>query len=503
MPDIVAKPSRIGINAPKGLDEAAGFVDVMKPALDRARALLGGTDAMRAAREEFLPRFPGETEDLYQWRLKVAVLNNFFEAMSGQMVGKMFEKAITWEKPSAIDKDILANIDRRGSDLNAFAAQLAKALLTKGRPHILVDQPKKPEGVETLADERAAGLRPYWIAMEPEAVFSAFADTEDGDEKLGQIRWRENGQELDGYAITNVQRIRVLARDKLTGNVRFEVWERRRESDQYQLKEEGEFIAAGAQPMREIPFVTLYSDRQAFFVSKPTMDDIAHKNIEHWQSSADQRHILTVSRFPIMFQLGTTGPVALVGPYTMFHTQASKNDAQIGYAECEGKGAEQGWKDLDRIVAEGEAMGVRIVTSDAAKTESGEQIDYAKEGSPLQRQAVELERALNQALIYTARWLGLTDEQAGKVKVHKDFGMTGDAAKAIDQLQKMRDGGDLTQETLWAESQERGLFKSKFDPKKERAALDDEADRDLQRQMALAPPPADESTPPTRTAAAA
>lgn len=468
--------------SPVDLDKPAPFVELMKPALDRARALLGGTDAMRAAAEAFLPKFPGEFHDVYVWRLKVAVLNNFFEAMAGQMVGMMFKKPVVFDKPSGIDTATLENIDKRGRDVNGFAGELAKALLTKGRPHILVDHPKKPDDAQTRADDQRLGLRPYWVLLEPECVVSAFADTDNGEERLRQFRWREYGAILDGYAIKSVERIRVLQRGE-DGQIKFELYERSGEGAQWNLVDEGVMFAAANKPLGEVPVVTLYADRQGFMVAKPTLDDVAHKNIEHWQSSADQRHILTVSRFPILYQIGVKEPAALVGPYSMFHAPGSKTEVEIGYAEAEGKGTEHGWKDLDRIVAEAEAMAVRIITSDAAKTESGEQIDYAKEGSPLQKLAVELERALNQALILTARYHGLSDEQAGKVKVHKDFGLSTDDVKAIEQLLKLREMGDLSQPTVWAEVTERGLFKLPFNAKKEAALIEDEKARNMEAQL--------------------
>jgi hypothetical protein len=484
--------------APADLDKPADFVAKMTPALDRANALLGGTDAMRAKGETYLPRFAGEAPETYTFRLKRAVLNNFFDAMAGQMVGMMFEKPVTFDKPSQIPEEILKNLDKRGSDINAIAADLAKSLLQRGRPHILVDHPKKPEGVETLADDKKHGLRPYWVAMDPGALLFAWADTENGEEKLGQVRWREFGSVLAGYVAKNVERIRVLLRDPDGDGIRFEKWERERDTDQFELKDSGPLQAGANKDLADIPFVTFYSDRVSFMVSKPTLDDIAHKNIEHWQSSSDQRHILTVTRFPILYQLGTTAPVALVGPYSMFHTNALKNDVEIGYAEAEGKGLEHGWKDLDRIMAEAESMGLRIMVSDGAKSDSGEKVDYTKEGSRLQKLAVELERGLNQALIHTARWLGLPDEAAGTVLVHKDFGLSADDAKAIDQLIALRAAGDLSQPTMWAEVRERGLFKTKMDPKKEKALIEDEKQSNMERALLLAPPANedDDETPP-------
>lgn len=489
-------------HAPDSLSEKAGFVAKMEPALKRATALLGGTDAMRAAGEEYLPRFPGEHEDTHRWRLKSAVLNNVYDAMAGQMVGMMTQKKATWVKKSRIDPAILANLDKRGNDVDGIVPELIRALLTKGRPHVLVDQPPRPPEAKTRADDLALGLRPYWVMLEPTCVFNAWADTSNGDERLGDIRWREftTRRAADGFGLVQIERIRVLKLNDL--GAWFQRWEREREQDPFTLEEEGQLISDGDRPLAEIPLVTGYADRQSFMVARPTLDDIAHKNIEHWQSSADQRHILTVTRFPILYQIGVQNAVPLIGPYSMFQTSTPKTEAEIGYAEAEGKGMEHGWKDLDRIIQEIETMGLRIVVSDAAKTDAGEKVDFSKEGSRLQRVAKETERVINQALIYTARWLNQPDADAGQIELDKEFGLSSDDAKAIEQLIQLREAGDLSRPTLWAEVTERRLFRTKFNPQKEQALLEEEEQGELDRQMALGGPPnqndasTDEDTPP-------
>jgi hypothetical protein len=476
--------------APASLTQPAAFVAKMQPALDRAKALLDGTDAMRAAGEKFLPKFPGEHAETYKFRLASAVLNNFYDAIAGLMVGMVFEKALTHEK-HALPAEFLANVDNQGRDLNTFAAELCRALLTKGRPHILIDHPKKPKEAVTAADDAALGLRPYLVLMEPGAVISAYANTESGVEVLENFRWREWSSEPDddGYGLVPIERIRVFRRSP--EGVAFEVWERQRQSDQFVLDDEGVLTRGGAEAkaMTAIPIVTLYSDRQSFMVAKPTLDDIAHKNIEHWQSSADQRHILTVTRFPILYQIGTKNPVALIGPYSMLHTETPQTEAKIGYAEATGTGTEHGWKDLARIVAEAEAMTVRIVTSDGAKSDTGEKADVSKEASKLQKVAAELDRGLTEALRHAARWYGLDDKAGGIVTTHKEFGVSADDVKAIDQLRAMRDAGDLSQQTYWKEVDERGLFKTTINFKTEATLIDDEKDRALERQISLTPTP--------------
>ena len=91
--------------------------------------------------------------------------------------------------------------------------------------------------------------------------------------------------------------------------------------------------------------------------------------------------------------------------------------------------------------------------------------------------------------MHTARWLGLDGAAAGTITLHKDFGLSSDDAKAIEQLLELRASGDLTRKTLWEELTERGLFRTDFNPKKEEEALEDEAETKLEKQLLLAPPP--------------
>jgi hypothetical protein len=70
----------------------------------------------------------------------------------------------------------------------------------------------------------------------------------------------------------------------------------------------------------------------------------------------------------------------------------------------------------------------------------------------------------------------------------------------MEVLLKMRATGDLSQGTLWEEARKRALFRSKFDPKKESALIEEERQRDIARNMPDPNNPAndddDEEVPP-------
>ena len=63
-------------------------------------ALLGGTEAMRAAGKSYLPQWPQEEDDGYQTRLGTSTLLPVLKETIGQMVGRVFFRDIGTDKVS-------------------------------------------------------------------------------------------------------------------------------------------------------------------------------------------------------------------------------------------------------------------------------------------------------------------------------------------------------------------------------------------------------------------
>jgi hypothetical protein len=50
-----------------------------------------------------------------------------------------------------------------------------------------------------------------------------------------------------------------------------------------------------------IPFIPVYGLRKDFMIGSAPMIELAHANVEHWQSKSDQQTILHVARVPMLF----------------------------------------------------------------------------------------------------------------------------------------------------------------------------------------------------------
>lgn len=484
-----AKPQQAAENAE--IAQAAPWYESQSPDWELARTLLAGTRAMRDAGPAYLPRFSIETEEAYNRRLGVATLTNFYKRMALKMAGLMFSRNVTVEG-SKLPEAILSNIDRRGASVHQFARRMAVRVLTRGLHNIVVDMPQRPAGAQTLGDDIALGLRPYWVSLPAEAVFSAFAVEDNNAERLLQVRWRADGSELNGYAIESVERIRLLKIDEQQ-NVSFELWQLKTIGRGDKTRQRWVIVESGAlSPVKSIPFVTIYADRYGFMLSRPPLADVAYKNVEHWQSGSDQRNILTVSRYPTQYQVGTQNPVTVTGPGSLLHSPGNSTDVQkveFGYIEPAGTGIEAGERDLDRIVAEAEALGMELLVRAPAATATEAKIDYSNETSPLQDIAQAMEDGLNHALRLTAEWSGIDPDDAGQVRIPKDWGISADDAKAIDAILRARATGDLSRETMWAEFRQRGVFLTGFDVDTESLRLAQEGEAAMS-QLALPAPPA-------------
>jgi hypothetical protein len=109
------------------------------------RTLMGGTKAMRAAGERYLPKFAAETQANYNARLGRSTLFNAFKKTVADMTGRVFSKPIVLGKdvpPELVE--YAENIDLTGRHLNIFARDVFYDSLQPGIGFIYVDAPPAP-----------------------------------------------------------------------------------------------------------------------------------------------------------------------------------------------------------------------------------------------------------------------------------------------------------------------------------------------------------------------
>src|SRR5262249_37669337 len=103
------------------------------------------------------------------------------------------------------------NIDNAGAKGVVFCKEVLTDAIRDGHAAILVDMPPAlPEG-STLADENAAGRRPYWVSYCADQIINWRTEVINGQSRLVMVVLRERSDEPDGeYGKQEVTRYRVL-----------------------------------------------------------------------------------------------------------------------------------------------------------------------------------------------------------------------------------------------------------------------------------------------------
>lgn len=470
----------------KGIDSRSPAIEAHSASLTLPNALMGGTPAMVAAGETYLPK--GEVEDKldYEARLKATVLLNAYKRTLGYLSGQVFGRDVAL--PDAVDETyrVLAeNIDQRGNNLSAFSRKVFSHGIHAGASFVLVDFSQ----VETRTNESGAleylgadgvwrlktqaadaenGWRPYWTHIKPEDVIDGWCEMVNGRPRLVHFRFFERVPEdapNSPWSRKMVRQIRVLTPGK---------WEIYREVKGD--KGESQWVKSGegiTKPLAEIPLVVFMpGERTGDLTATPCLQDLAYLNLSHWQATSGHKRLMDWMRRPAFLgKLLTVDPNETVpfGPDRMI--QSTSADADLVSVAVNPASVEASREDLRDIETSMALYGLSLLmpqTGSATATEKA--LNAAESDSTLKSWAKLFKDALEQCFVYTAMWWGKTD--APDVDVNTEFrAFTGTEAQDIQVLDAMCAGGRLSRETLWAEMVRRGMLDESVTPDVERDRL--------------------------------
>lgn len=394
------------------------------------RTLMRGTEAMRAAGKQYLPQFPAESEPGWRARLKSTTLFPGFRDAVELATSLIFRREV--EEGEGVPTDAeewLDDIDLTGRDVTQFAKDVFTDALTCGISYILVDYPRVPEGA-TLKDEKELAARPYFVHIKAEQVLGWRVRVINGRPVLIQFRYKECLMVPDGdYGEKEQEQIRVLEPGLVTVFIKTD-------KDEWVMDPE----ASGATTLLEVPVVPVYTGRCAPFEGHPPLLDLAWKNVEHWQSSSDQRNILHVARVPLLTLIGADNDV----------TVGSKNalilpmGADAKFTEHSGAAIEAGRIDLETLVREMQHMAGRMLDTGNVKTALEAGVESTQAMSRIQAWALGLQASLNQAWELAGEWIG---QELGTLAVNTDLDTSKPDATLLTELRNAVLGGLLSKET--------------------------------------------------------
>lgn len=432
----------------KTVDTPSAAYKAAQPALTMIETILGGTAALRAAGETYLPKEPAESPAAYTVRLGRTFLEApGLEKAIQQFTDAVFQSDVEVENDTGALRDILDDTDGLGNNVTVFARQVFRSAVSYGMTFIQAGFPdtralaeearQRNGGVLTLADREAMGLRPFLIHRPRKDV----------------IGWR--GRDVGGRMLPDRVRIREMydepAQDQWdddNGRVQVRVltpgaWEIWR-----LVAATGEWAQADAgdtAPVSRVPLVPLYlDDEHGFFTASPPLLALAWLNLCHWQSSSDQRNILKIARVPLLFGRGFTDE-EVKGGLTLSANQAlftSNPQAALQFVEHTGSSIQAGRDDLEALADRMAAWASDFLAQDASPgmAATSKAIDQAQTQSMVQAMANQTADAINAALDIACEWM---EAPAGSVRIainvksiSEQIGGDGEGGRA-DPVQRM------------------------------------------------------------------
>jgi hypothetical protein len=391
------------------------------PALALVRDLWGGTERLREKSTTYLPQAPGEASENYNVRLYRSVLVNFFRRTVDGLVGLVFRKdpKLGDDVPLLI-KEHWENIDLAGTHGDVFAREIMQDAKIAGHAAILVEYPATG-GTQTAKPEVEGIIRPYWVPIQKDNIRSWRWTIENGRRILSQVVLRECSYEPVGeFGEEMVERYRVFYRDN--GVVGFRLL-RETENKELIIEAEGLYPTQDEIPIAEIPT----SGSKALFDSDPSLEDVAHLNVAHYQQWSDYATSIHKTCVPIFVTVGLdqmTGSDGQASPDLVLGPNAGL-DLPIGgdakYVSHDGASLASCKAALDDLKSDIGSLGLAMLAPQkrAAETYGAKRLDKATGDSALSVDARGLQDGLERALGFHARYLKLPD--GGSIEINRDF----------------------------------------------------------------------------------
>jgi hypothetical protein len=311
-----------------------------RTAIELGNALMGGTSAMRAKGERYLPRKASEDQKDYAARLTGAHLDNFFQKTVIFYLGQVFKRELRYEDPEDANASKKASagggpsvgkvelgwfeafkedVDLAGTSLTIFGKDVFQSGLVDGVSFVVVDytpiktrqdaatgrleyldaaegawKPKSP------AVDQALNLRPYLIHVKASQVLDAWTSSEGGKLILKHFRYEESVEvATDPEGLTREAATQVIA----WWPHKWEKW-RRLSSGSCVM------VDSGPNTLGRVPVAWFRpGEPTGGLTARPPLDDLAEMNRSYWAAMADHDgRLMPYVRSPAFFSVCVEPP---------------------------------------------------------------------------------------------------------------------------------------------------------------------------------------------------
>lgn len=483
------KAKRVGVQpaAKPGLkpDTQSSYAQGMSVRWSLADALMGGSEAMRRMGKDLLPKHKNEDEVVYVARLNRSFLLPVFAQAVENLTDIVFSEALTHSDKLPADLlELLKDVDSEGNSIDAFAKLAFSQAMARGECYLIADEPPivPTDGkVITLADRNRQKVRPYLAVISADNMLAYETVTKGGHTSAVYARWREvETRQGDDFVETMVQRV-IEWKPGV-----YRKFEKIGDGD-WGAPEQGalNFMRDGQHALPIYRFRVGNVDSAGLLL--PPLHGLAEKNVEHWQSSSDQRAILTVSRFPMLGgsgvnsedldkdDSGETAGALKVGPNVTLFSRSP--DSKFYYVEPEGKAIEAGKADLERLEKDMAQLAYQpLMRQQAGVTATTDALGQNKANSSLSAWAAALGVALDAAVGFMSIWKGAVPPETA-FKPTDEFGIEVIDSTRVTALQALRNSGDLSRGQLLKQMQRERVLDEEFDAEANQVELENEGPR--------------------------
>lgn len=417
----------------------------MQPRWEKCRACFIGTEAIRAGGEDYLIRYGAESDDDYEVRLNLAAFYNAYARTVLASVGMLLEEEPTLG--ADMPPELVAlweNIDAQGTHGWVFSRKLATAGIVDSYAGILVehtnvnaptlDRSKAsaaavPGRPVDASDERALGLRPYFLLYKADDVIKALYETRNGVRTLTLLILREITTERVGlFGTQTITQYRIYTNER--GTIRSQLWKQPVGGGRASLAE-GPFVIAN---QTEIPWSAFVAgDEIAQGEYKPPLIDLADLNIQYHNSLTNHLSLQALAYVPTQVRIGAARisdpndanvgeyPPITLGPRSTIEAPVIDGVAQPVYWHSPPVDVlDAGERTLTSTKADMGTLGGSFMSAEtrAAETAEGKRIDSGAQRATLGNDSIALKDCLERAFGYAAKYRKL---QGGSVTLNADF----------------------------------------------------------------------------------
>ena len=468
--------------------------EAMVPYWSMVETILDGADAMRAAGVKYLPKFANETDEDYEHRRKNAKFTNIYGDIIENLAARPFgqEVGLVEDGVSERLRALAEDIDGQGNHLHVFASKTFFAGINAGIDWILVDFTKNVPSNATQAQERELGARPYWVSIPSTRLIAIYSAMIGGKEEFVHARIMEPQKERDGYGEKTLNRVRELNRELVmddAGNIisaapaTYQVFEERKGNDGKSewVSIEGPLpISIGVIPL--VPFLTGRRKGSSWQIKAP-MKDAAFLQIEHYQQESGLKYARDMTAFPMLAgngvapAIGDDGkPVMIpIGPKTVLYAppNGEGNHGEWDFIEPDATSLKFLAEEIKETARELRELGRQPLTAQSGNLTVVTTAFAAQKGNTaIQAWALNLKDALERAFVLTAMWL--KDDSQPQVSIDTDFDLGLGDDDGFGHVMALRNRGDLSQATTWAEAKRRNILSPEFEADEEIERLDEE-----------------------------